>query len=188
MTVFQDEVHFQVQTTVTRKWAPKGSEPKVMSKPGKESVSYSGFVIPQTGELIVNKPEWFNYETTIESIRYFLQTAPKLEEGKQYCIVMDNAPWHKKAIRLIWGESLPEYQDIRDKACYLRMPPYSPDLNPIEQVWRKTRREKTHNHYFADSHVLEDTVDSYFQGFKGLNEELRSLCSFSCFDGESVGR
>ena len=44
--VFQDEVHFQVQTTITRKWAEKGSEPKVMSKPGKNNVAYSGFVIP----------------------------------------------------------------------------------------------------------------------------------------------
>ena len=49
--VFQDEVHFQVQTTITRKWAEKGSEPKVMSKPGKNNVAYSGFVIPETGEL-----------------------------------------------------------------------------------------------------------------------------------------
>ena len=30
--VFQDEVHYQVQTSITAKWAPKGSEPKVMSK------------------------------------------------------------------------------------------------------------------------------------------------------------
>ena len=48
--VFQDEVHFQVQTSITRKWAPKGSKPKVMSKPGKSSIAYSGFVIPETGE------------------------------------------------------------------------------------------------------------------------------------------
>ena len=54
--VFQDEVHFQAQTTITRKWAEKGSEPKVMSKPGKNNVAYSGFVIPETGELTVTKP------------------------------------------------------------------------------------------------------------------------------------
>ena len=64
--VFQDEVHYQVQTSVTAKWVPKGSKPKVMSKPGKQNVAYSGYLIPDTGELIVNKPSWFNYETVIE--------------------------------------------------------------------------------------------------------------------------
>lgn len=48
--VFQDEVHFQEQTSITRTWAKKGSEPKVMSKPGRKKCSCSGFVIPETGE------------------------------------------------------------------------------------------------------------------------------------------
>ena len=114
IVVFQDEVHYQVQTSITRQRAPKGSEPKVMSKPGKQSVAYSGYLIPDTGVLIVNKPNWFSYETVIESFRYFLSTAD-LAEGKRFCMVLDNAPWHQKAIRLIWKEQLPEYQDIRDK-------------------------------------------------------------------------
>ena len=42
--VFQDEVHFQAQTTITGKWAEKGSAPKVMSKPGKNNIAYSGFI------------------------------------------------------------------------------------------------------------------------------------------------
>ena len=36
--VFQDEVHFVAQTTIGRKWAKKGSKPKVPSKVGKDSV------------------------------------------------------------------------------------------------------------------------------------------------------
>ncbi len=54
--VFQDEVHFQAQTSIMRTWAPKGSRPKVMSKPGKNKIAYSGFVIPSTGELYVTNP------------------------------------------------------------------------------------------------------------------------------------
>ena len=50
--VFQDEVHFQVQTSITSMWVVKGSEPKVMSKPGKQNVAYSGYLIPETGELV----------------------------------------------------------------------------------------------------------------------------------------
>lgn len=178
--MFQDEVHFQEQTSVTRAWAEKGSEPKVMSKPGRKKASYSGFIIPETGELVATKPSWFNYETVIQSLREFIETKPCPEDNK-YCIVLDNAPWHKKAIRLIWTEQLEEYADIREKMEYLSLPPYSPDLNPIEQVWRKTRREKTHNRYFSSISKLINVIDNYFAQFFMPNEQLKSLCSFSCF-------
>jgi len=90
---------------------------------------------------------------------------------------MDNAPWHKKAKRLIESEA--EYADIRESVIMESMPPYSPDLNPIEQVWRITRREKTHNRYWSGLPVLIDTLDGWFKSFEGPNEKLASLCSFS---------
>lgn len=182
--VFQDEVHYQVQTSVTAKWAPKGSKPKVMSKPGKQNVAYSGYLIPDTGELIVNKPGWFNYETVIQSFRDFISAMPSKNDGK-YCMVLDNAPWHKKAIRLIWTEELPEYQDIREKMTYLNLPPYSPDLNPIEQVWRITRREMTHNRYYPSKESLESALDEYYSKLRKPNVKLSALCSFKSFQEDS---
>ena len=178
--VFQDEVHFQVQPSITRKCAPKGSKPNVMSKPGKNSIAYSGFVIPETGELFVMKPEWFNFKTVIKSFRDFIKAKPA-EAGKKYCMILDNAPWHKKAIRLIWTEKQAEYSDIRNAMVYLSLPPYSPDLNPIEQVWRITRREKTHNRYFESLDKITDVLDDYFDCFSTPNDQLRSLCNFDCF-------
>ena len=52
----------------------------------------------------------YNYETVIESFRSFLTVVPA-EDGKMYCMVLDNAPWHKKAIRLICAimERLPDF-------------------------------------------------------------------------------
>lgn len=177
--VYQDEVHFQVTTSVTRKWVVKGSGPKVKSAPSRKSVPYSGYIVPQTGELIVSKPSWFNYETVIESFRHFLQTYP-IADGKRAYLILDNAPWHKKAVRLVQTQALPEYQDIRDKMIFIFLPPYSPDLNPTEQVWRITRREVTHNTYFPNDQVLEDTLDLYFAAYRQPNNKLASLCAFKC--------
>ena len=138
---------------------------------------YSGYIIPETGELIVSKPSWFNYETVIESFRHFLQNYPIANEKRAY-LILDNAPWHKKAVRLVQTEALPEYQDIRDQMTLIFLPPYSPDLNPTEQVWRVTRREVTHNTYFANVQALEDTLDPYFTAYRHPNKKLASLCSF----------
>ena len=95
-------------------------------------------------------------------------------------VILNNAPWHKKAVRLVQAEALPEYQDIRDKMSFIFLPPYSPDLNPIEQVWRITRREVTHNTYFANPQTLEDTLDDYFAFYRQPNDKLASLCAFKC--------
>jgi len=177
VVVFQDEVHFNIQTTVTWQWAPVGSKPKVKSRPGRKSVAYSGFVNPKTGELWVDKPGWFNFETTIGSVRRFLGANP-LPDGIRYCIVMDNAPWHKKAQRLIKENKDGEYGDILDRACFINLPPYSPDLNPIEQVWRLTRREQTHNRYFPSLAELSARLDGYFDGFRRPNDTIHALCCF----------
>lgn len=146
------------------------------SYPGRKSVAYSGFIIPESGQLFTVKPDWFNYETTIDSIRRFISSLT-VEAGKKIHLIMDNAPWHKKAKRLI--ESEEEYADIRDAIIIESMPPYSPDLNPIEQVWRVTRREKTHNRYWPSLPTLVEVLDEWFSSFNEPNEKLATLCSFA---------
>ncbi len=161
---------------MTSQWYKKGSCPKVRSYPGRVSVAYSGFVIPRTGQLFVTKPERFTYETVIDSIRQFIDTLSFGSDKKVY-LFMDNATWHTKAKRLI--ETDKDYEDIRSKIVIESIPPYSPDLNPIEQVWRVTRREKTHNRYFSGLPTLTSILDKWFTGFSVPNEKLLKLCSFN---------
>ena len=175
--VYQDEVHFQIQTAVTSGWYKKGSAPTVKSFPSRFKTSYSGFVIPESGMLFTAKPEKFNYETTIDSIRSFLSAHPA-PVGKKHALVMDNAPWHRKTMRLVEAEMLQKYADIRESVTFIKLPPYSPDLNPIEQVWRIARKENTHNVFFASLSLLEETVDSAFGAWAVPNIQLRTLCSF----------
>ena len=132
---------------VTFLWALIGSRPKVKSAPGRKSIAYSGFVIPSTGVLWVNKPGWFTYETVIESIRGFLKANP-IDGDRKYYMVMDNAPWHRKAKRLIIENAGGIYQDIVDKVVFVYLPPRSPDLNPIEQVlsFRKNQISRNGNY------------------------------------------
>lgn len=175
--VFQDEVHFHQQTTVTAMWYKKGSQPQVKSFPGCSKVSYSGFVLANTGELFVSKPDRFNTDTTLDAIRGFLKAHP-VPEGKRYALVMDNAAWHKSVQRIVGMERREECCDIYDAVVFVKMPPYSPDLNSIEQVWRITRRENTHNKFFEHVSLLENTLDDAFARWATPNEQLRNLCGF----------
>ena len=176
--VFQDEVHYTLQSNITAMWTPRESKPKVKSYPVKDKVSYSGFVIPSTGRLFTCKPDRFNYETTIDYLRRFLKACP-LNDNCKYYMIMDNAPWHKKAKRLVKENTDEKYSDIAEKIVFVYLPAYSPDLNPIEQVWRMTRADVTYNHFFDDITLLQDTLDEYYSLFDKPNLWLRSLCSFN---------
>ncbi|NQS98806.1 MAG: transposase [candidate division Zixibacteria bacterium] len=57
------------------------------------------------------------------------------------------------------------------------MPPYSPELNPQERVWRHTRRKATHNKYFNDEQELITVVESKFFEWVSPNPELWNLCA-----------
>lgn len=90
-------------------------------------------------------------------------------------MVLDNASWHKKAVKLIWGDEEEEYQDIRDRMCYLFLPPYCPMLNPIEQVWRIARREVTQNRSFDRLPCLNKASNDIFTDHRKSYEEFRTL-------------
>ncbi|AUS98019.1 hypothetical protein CDQ84_18525 [Clostridium thermosuccinogenes] len=95
---YLDEVHFYRSTTICRMWAKRGCQPKVKSAPTQEKVAFIGYINPLTGELITNECNKFNYETVIESVKSFTEYVPS---DKKILIVLDNAPWHKKAVRLL---------------------------------------------------------------------------------------
>ena len=149
-------------------WAKRGKQPLVRSAPTQEKVAFSGFVNPTTGILFTNECERFNFETSMESIRLFLR---EHKSDKKRLIILDNAPWHKKAVRLMREDK--SFKDVD----FLFLPPYSPELNPIERVWRITRKEKTHNRFFEKIDILKSTLTSYFRNFEVPNIKLQTLCS-----------
>ena len=59
----------------------------------------------------------------------------------------------------------------------LFLPPYSPDLNPIERVWKLTRRMATHNRYFENLNQVVDAVEAVFSSWKKPNTILKKLCA-----------
>ena len=149
-------------------WAKCGFQPQVKSAPTQEKVAFSGFVNPLTGVLITNECVKFNYETIMQSVKSF---AGNLTEDKKTLVILDNAPWHKKAVRLM------RLDNDFSRVEFLFLPAYSPELNPIERVWRIIRRERTHNRFFEKLQVLKTVLTAYFEKLRVPNDKLRTLCS-----------
>ncbi|MBI5280815.1 MAG: transposase [Candidatus Solibacter usitatus] len=59
------------------------------------------------------------------------------------------------------------------------LPPYSPDLNPLEGVWKLTRRSCLHNRYFPELEDVMRDVEEQFRQWSRGNDTLRRLCAIT---------
>ena len=78
---------------------------------------------------------------------------------------MDGAAWHTTKKR-------PEFDNI----TLLFLPPVSPELNPMEQVWRQLRQDSLANHCFKDYEAIVDALCHAWNQFVGNIEAVKSLC------------
>lgn len=88
-------------------------------------------------------------------------------------LILDNARYHH-ARKL---KPLPKKYQKFLRLDYL--PAYSPELNPIERIWKLLRKNCTHNQYFETLEDLVDAVDTEVAAWKTPNPVLRKLCGIS---------
>jgi len=91
--------------------------------------------------------------------------------GRRMVAILDNAKYHYARVLQPWLEK------NRKVLTLLFLPPYSPDLNPIERVWKLTRRLATHNRFFASLDSIVDAVSERFDLWAASNKQLRQLCA-----------
>ena len=79
---------------------------------------------------------------------------------------MDQAGWHR-ANDLV----------VPDNIKIIFLPPYSPELNPVERFWKAIKRECVHNRVFEELDGLLETVSEYIADLK--DEKIKRLCHCS---------
>jgi transposase len=86
-------------------------------------------------------------------------------------VLADNARFHHASLHVDWRN------DCAGRYSLLFLPPYSPELNPIERVWKLTRRLATHNRYFAHVDEVVHAVESIFEKWLVANKTPSKLCT-----------
>jgi transposase len=119
---FCDEAGFEGDPRPRRVWVRKGSKPKVPYLGDHIRYNVAGAVCPKQGRffsLVVPHSDKDVFQVFLNELAKHTAT-----RGKNIILVLDNASWHRHS-ELNWHHITP---------CYL--PPYSPDLNPIEEIWK----------------------------------------------------
>lgn len=137
--ICEDEMVLSTQTTVQKVWLPAGQAPKIEVNQKKENRSVYGFLNVQTGQEHAWKTKWQNMYETVKVLKKVRKQYPQ----KKLLILWDSARWHV-------GSKVREYIKQDGNIETLAFPPYSPEENPQEHVWKKGRAEVTHNRFLAD--------------------------------------
>lgn len=161
-----DEAHFQQHGTRCAMWvAPENKDPVQLLAPTRKSVGQFGAV--NLGALVTQVAEKFDAVTFESFLKKLLTHRAK---GKRMMLILDNARYHHaKLLKPL----LRKYSRVLK---LLFLPPYSPNLNPIERVWKLTRRLCTHNRYFASFEELKAVLSKQMDIWSTPNETLLRLC------------
>ena len=166
-----DEVHFQQHGSRCRMWIPPECKcPVVLQHPTRKSVGYFGAIRLRDGKFAYRQElDVFNADTFWAFMRKLRQIS--CHSGRRVVVLSDNARYHHAKLHKQWR------QERSSKFSLLFLPPYSPDLNPIERVWKLTRRLATHNRYFECLDQVAAAVESIFSCWLKPSATLKKLCA-----------
>jgi transposase len=157
-----DESSPQTTANTVRLWC--SCKPTVIKNTGRIKANAVGFYT-MNGRSMIEFPE----RSKIADICDFFDSVRMYNGGRPVVAVLDNFSTHRSASTIAYAGSL----GIR----LVFLPPYSPDLNPIEFVWRKIKRAISKNRIIDRNHMvalleerfIQETVKtSYFTHWKEL--------------------
>lgn len=162
LVMFQDEGRFGTMTTLGRAWAQKGRPFVVKAKQGREQV-YAYFAAdPKEGEAVLSLLPL----VCAEAMNIFLEQVALAFPGRKVLMFLDRAGWHTaKKLRIP--------KDI----MLMFLPPRSPELNPVERLWKHIRQAVMHNQVFD---MLREVLAALDESLMSLGpEDLKRICACS---------
>ena len=111
-----------------------------------------------------------------DSYKEFLQQLLNHYKG-DIILIEDGAPYHKRA-------DVVEFWKNESRLSVYRLPAFSPDYNPIEKLWKNTKRDATHLRYFKTFEELRNSVIETFRGY--MEDAGKIVCVMKKLRGDSA--
>ena len=167
--VFVDEADVDLNPRIGLTYIKKGQQPLVLT-PGKNVKYYiAGALNSRTGRILYSHGPRKNSDLFIELLRVL---ARSYRRARRIHVILDNYVIHKSQVTLRSLESL----GFRIQLHFL--PPYSPEHNPIERLWKQLHDNVTRNHRHETMQALWKDVTRFLQDaqpFPGTKVSLKRL-------------
>jgi transposase len=160
---FLDACHPHHQSVSAFGWIKKGAVPCLKTTAQKKKLNIQGAVDIDTHEVITGFEPWLTESSTIA----FLETLRKKRPHDRLYLVLDRAPYYR-------GQEVKKYAKTFG-IDLLYLPPYSPNLNPIERLWLYFQKQIIHNRYYQSLKAFEYSCRNFFKNTRHHKRDLASL-------------
>ncbi len=150
---FADSVHPTQASKLSYGWIRRGKNRNLPTTASRTRLNIIGAMkLNDIGNTITQRYDTINSDSIIHHLKLLRKA-----EGKKGIIylVLDQAPYHRAEVVKIEANKL----DIVLKF----LPPYSPNLNPIERLWKVMNEKVRYNHFFKSAKDFKDKIDDFLK-------------------------
>ena len=157
---FLDGVHPQHNTAAAYGWIKKGQESKISTNTGRKRININGALDPESLEVIARADETLDAKSTISLFQMIEEQNPK---ANKIVLIGDNA-------RYYYNSDVLEYINNSRQLEFVHLPPYCPNLNLIERLWRFMKKKVLHNKYYPTFSDFKKAIGEFFQNLPSYDE------------------
>ncbi len=159
---FRDAVHPQHNTHTANAWLAKGEPSYILSNNGRNRLNINGLYNPKTQDVIATFHKTINAQATIETLEELKKQCPAYEN---LYIMADNARYYTAKLLKAYLAENPVFKIIH-------LPPYSPNLNLIERLWKFTRKNVINANYCEKFEKFTTNIKDFFANISDYKKEL----------------
>jgi transposase len=167
LVFFFDEARFGLQPQFARQWAMRGARVSAPVKTGYSNFYLYAAVAPKSGEyFILELPR-----VDTEIVNIYLKELSEAYSEKNILLIWDQAGYHRS-----------KDLQIPPNIVIEPLPPYSPELNPAERLWRWLRRHVCRNRLFRS---LDEQAEALGKTIRSLStDQIASMwdCNYLLHD------
>ena len=165
---FVDGVHPTHNTQLSYGWIKKGVRKEICSNTGRQRLNISGAIDLIEKKLHFQEDSKLNAESTI---CFFKKIEKAYPLKNKIHLFLDNARYYK-------NQEVKKYlKDSKIEIHYL--PPYSPNLNPIERLWKWMKERVAYNVYYEHFDDFKKAIFGFLEGISRLDPKSQLGQTFS---------
>jgi len=162
---FQDEARIGQKNKLTRRWAKRGTRPRVPNDQRTASTYLFGAICPKGGKAAGLVLPFCNSMTMG---LHLAEISQAVAQDAHALLLMDQAGWHSSA-----------KLEVPDNITIVLLPPRSPELNPVENVWQFVRDNCLLNRVFTS---YDDIVEHCCEAWNKLVDRPWTIMSIGMRD------
>ena len=161
---FADSVHPQHNPVISYGWIQKGEDFEIPTNCGRYHLNITGAIDIDSMEVVTRSSDWVDANAIRGLLRVLRAKNPS---GEVIYLILDNARYNRSS-------RVKELaQKLGIELVYL--PAYSPNLNPIERLWKFFKRKVLYNRYYETRGEFEEACVKFFRSIRKYKDELSTM-------------